>query len=208
MSPFTRLTFPLWNELLWRTFAVVAAALALLLIVTIWRLSAGRLPLLPALALVALGGLLVGGSVIVLQRTHLIARLPQIRSRVRTARLPTNVTQATWRSVANGGTETVQGWERLVFQPGQRQAVAHVSFCPPLNWRPNVEVTLEPPAPNAKCKVTHAWPHGARIEVRLAGPPRELFLTRARFVAKSKRDTGGSEDRESGKRRTVLDDHG
>lgn len=55
---------------------------------------------------------------------------------------------------------------RISFAPGQRTAVAHVAFCPPLGGVPELlaEVTE---GPSATVAITNPQSYGARLEVRL-----------------------------------------
>lgn len=70
------------------------------------------------------------------------------------------------------GEEAVRGTLRAEFAAGQRSATLHVGFCPPLERTPFVEA--EPgDGPPAEVKVSQAFSHGARLEVRLAAPAEE-----------------------------------
>ncbi len=68
--------------------------------------------------------------------------------------------------------EVIYGSLRADFQPGERRAVLHVGFCPPVAHLPEIEA--EPlPGFDAKVKVVQALAHGARLEVRLPTPASE-----------------------------------
>jgi hypothetical protein len=65
------------------------------------------------------------------------------------------------------GAESVRGTMLADFAPGQRHAVLHAGFCPPLERLPVVEAEAVD-GPDAMVKVVQAFAHGARLEVRLA----------------------------------------
>ncbi|MGD9644598.1 MAG: hypothetical protein AB7U73_02735 [Pirellulales bacterium] len=88
------------------------------------------------------------------------------------------------RQLGHDGRQQVDGWLRCDFEPGQRTAVAHVAFCPPLPTLPNVEARLvTPSAADGACKVAELYAHGARFEVRLSTPPRAATTARVEFTA-------------------------
>lgn len=83
-----------------------------------------------------------------------------------------DVLQQLFRVRGPDGVETVYGSVAADFVPGQRHAVLHVGFCPPLERTPDIEV--EPCAgPDAGVKVLQTFTHGVRLEVRLAEPARQ-----------------------------------
>lgn len=70
------------------------------------------------------------------------------------------------------GVESVQGSAVAEFIPGQRHAIIHVGFCPPLARVPEIEA--EPTdGPDARVKILGAYAHGVRLEVRLQEPARQ-----------------------------------
>jgi hypothetical protein len=85
------------------------------------------------------------------------------------------------------GVEVVRGTLRAGFVAGQRQAVLHVGFCPPLEGLPVVEAFIEPTiakpsvaanlrqAAGMEVRVVQAFCHGARLEVRLGEAATEEF---------------------------------
>ena len=70
------------------------------------------------------------------------------------------------------GVEAIHGTLRAEFVAGQRQVTLHVGFCPPLERAPTVEVEAGD-GPDAEVKVSQAFAHGARLEVRLAAVAEE-----------------------------------
>lgn len=80
-----------------------------------------------------------------------------------------DVVQQLFRVRDSQGREGVYGTLRADFATGQRTAVVHVGFCPPLSHLPQVEA--EPLAgPEARIKIVQALAHGVRLDVRLATP--------------------------------------
>lgn len=65
------------------------------------------------------------------------------------------------------GHETIHATLRADFQMGQRHATVYVGFCPPLATVP--KITVEASDENiSECKIVQAFPHGARIDLRLS----------------------------------------
>lgn len=61
--------------------------------------------------------------------------------------------------------ETVEGTVRVEFAPGQRETIAHVTFCPPLATVPEVELECVD-GEDWELKPEAALPYGLRIQVR------------------------------------------
>lgn len=83
-----------------------------------------------------------------------------------------DIVQQIFRLRNDAGYEVVYGTLRADFQPGQRTAVAHVGFCPPLDYRPEIEAEALP-GKEARIKVVQALAHGVRIDVKLRNPAAE-----------------------------------
>jgi hypothetical protein len=80
-----------------------------------------------------------------------------------------HVTQQVTRLVEPDGTERVVGWMRVSFEPGQRLASVHLSFCPPFGRTP--EATLERlEGPQVRIKRVQVFPFGARFDLKLSVP--------------------------------------
>ncbi|MFV1967033.1 MAG: hypothetical protein ACC628_16525 [Pirellulaceae bacterium] len=80
--------------------------------------------------------------------------------------LAPEMTQHTTRSRTPGGGETISGLVRGDFQPGERTQNLHISFCPPLASRPDLEAH-QVEGPTAKIKAAQVESYGARLELRL-----------------------------------------
>ncbi len=67
------------------------------------------------------------------------------------------------------GQEVIYGTLRADFLAGQRTAVIHAGFCPPLTHLPEIEAeSFRGPA--ARIKIVQAMAHGTRMDVRLTAP--------------------------------------
>lgn len=69
----------------------------------------------------------------------------------------------TRRQEADG--EAIEGTVRVEFAPGQREAVAHVTFCPPLATVPDVELECVD-GEDWQLKPDAVLPYGLRIQIR------------------------------------------
>jgi hypothetical protein len=86
--------------------------------------------------------------------------------------LPDSVLQVVRRIRDDEGRESIAAILRAEFAAGQRHAILHVGFCPPLSHLPLVEVEAGA-GPEAEVRVVQAFAHGARLELRLAEPAEE-----------------------------------
>ena len=82
------------------------------------------------------------------------------------------IVQQLYRVRDDQGQELIYGTLRADFHPGQRTAVLHVGFCPPLSYLPEIEADALP-GDSARLKVVQALAHGARLDVRLSETPTE-----------------------------------
>ena len=76
------------------------------------------------------------------------------------------VQQLTRARTASGG-EALHAMVRVTCQPGDRLAVVHLAFCPPLDSTPRLTAHVLDDS-GADAKITLAETYGTRIEVRLA----------------------------------------
>ncbi len=80
-----------------------------------------------------------------------------------------NIVQQLFRVLEDQGQEVVYGTLRADFDAGQRTAVIHVGFCPPLGYLPEIEAESLPDQPT-RIKVVQALSHGVRLDVRRTAP--------------------------------------
>ena len=80
-----------------------------------------------------------------------------------------NIVQQLYRLQDEHGLEVIYGTVRANFVTGQRTAVVHIGFCPPLTYLPEIEAEALPGS-LAETKVVQALAHGARLDVRLPAP--------------------------------------
>jgi hypothetical protein len=93
------------------------------------------------------------------------------------------------RSHASDGSETVSGWLRLAFAAGQRQATAHLAFCPPFAHAPELDVR-QAEGPASRVKASQVLPYGARLEVKLASAADRPVAVRLQFTARAMASSG------------------
>lgn len=77
------------------------------------------------------------------------------------------ITQQLVRSLDADGVDTINGILTAEFLPGQRIAIVHVAFCPPLAAPPTIEVS-QTDGPPARVKTVQILPYGARFDIKLA----------------------------------------
>ena len=80
-----------------------------------------------------------------------------------------NIVQQLYRLRDPQGCEVIYGTVRADFVAGQRTAVVHVGFCPPLAYQPEIEAEALPGS-FAKLKIVQALAHGTRLDARLPAP--------------------------------------
>lgn len=80
-----------------------------------------------------------------------------------------NIVQQLYRLEEPPGTEVIYGTLRADFVAGQRTAVVHAGFCPPLGYIPEIDAEALPGS-LAQIKVVQGLAHGARLDVRLPAP--------------------------------------
>jgi hypothetical protein len=78
----------------------------------------------------------------------------------------TTITQHLVRRREHDGGESISGYLRAAFMPGQRIVNLHVPFCPPIAIIPSCGAETINGAP-ARVKVSQVLPQGARLEVKL-----------------------------------------
>ena len=92
-----------------------------------------------------------------------------------------DITQWMSRRATDDG-EVIEGWMRVTFAVGQREATIHVSFCPPLAGTPEIE-TEDLAGVDLEIRVASAFPFGLRMAVRRSGSTHEAHTARIGFIA-------------------------
>ncbi len=103
---------------------------------------------------------------------ELTAAAPELQTPAPEAGISTKaekIVQQLFRVRDDAGREVIYGTLRADFKVGQRTAVMHVGFCPPLSHLPEVEAESLPGSA-ARIKVVQALAHGTRMDVRLPSP--------------------------------------
>ncbi len=86
--------------------------------------------------------------------------------------------QLTRRTTADGG-DLLEGYVRFRFAADQKNAVAHVAFCPPFDEAPRLQAE-QIEGPSATLKFGPSLPHGVRIECtldQLSGVPQQILFS-------------------------------
>ncbi len=78
--------------------------------------------------------------------------------------------------------DVIEGWMRVLFLAGQREATVHVSFCPPLTGSPEIE-TEDIDGADLEIRVASAFPFGLRMTARRGGSTLGPHAARIGFVA-------------------------
>jgi hypothetical protein len=86
------------------------------------------------------------------------------------------------RKLLAGGGESVDGSVRIYFAPGERSAMAHISFIPPLSDRPHAECQLLVDF-NGRVRIGVALAYGLRIEARRPEPATQAISIDVGFSA-------------------------
>jgi len=100
-----------------------------------------------------------------------------------------NVLQQLVRVREADGSEALYGTLRAEFARGQRHAVLHVGFCPPLERLPAVEAVVNDEI-EAEVKDVQAFCHGVRLEVRLSEAAEEQCSVLVELSAKPQAASG------------------
>ncbi len=96
-----------------------------------------------------------------------------------------DVTQQWVRTRTGDSREAIAGWLRVRLSPGQRTAVAHVAFCPPLEQSPEIRIQQQA-GPPVEIKPAQTLPFGARFEMKLADPSPAAAEVLLQFTAESR----------------------
>ena len=86
------------------------------------------------------------------------------------------------RSVTDDGRECIEGAVKVDFAPGQKQAMIHLPFYPPLLEQPEVECESLDES-DVRFKVAAVHPYGARIEAKRTGRPETAQTVEVGFTA-------------------------
>jgi hypothetical protein len=94
-----------------------------------------------------------------------------------------DIAQQLIRRVDADGNESIEGWVRAVFEPGQRTSSAHVAFCPTLEGTLSISFS-HADGPEARVKAAQVLPYGVRFDVKLADASEIHDSVLVEFVAK------------------------
>lgn len=94
------------------------------------------------------------------------------------------VRQQFTRYEAEDGSDTLSGWLRVEFAPGQRTASVHLAFCPPFSRVPTL-LLEQAEGPAVRIKTGQLLAYGARIDLKLASPGEETASALVQFTAQA-----------------------
>ncbi len=77
----------------------------------------------------------------------------------------TSVLATTERTIGEEGKERIEGWFRVRFQPEEETTIIHLSFCPPFETVPDLQL-IQIAGGEVQFKATQIETFGARIEVK------------------------------------------
>jgi hypothetical protein len=103
--------------------------------------------------------------------------------------LPPGVSQRVTRGRDDSAGEMVYGLIRCDFEPGQRQQIVHVAFCPPLQQAPQLSLD-QVGGPTARLRPAVVEPFGAGVEVKLKAASSEPSSVQIQFYACERRRSG------------------
>jgi hypothetical protein len=92
------------------------------------------------------------------------------------------VLQSFTRTLCPSGDERIEGGVAVHFAAGERQAVAHLAFCPPLEAVPEVHCEAAD-GEAVRLRVSGVQPWGARIEVKRSGGCGKAATVQVEYVA-------------------------
>jgi hypothetical protein len=97
---------------------------------------------------------------------------------------PEVVQQQTRMYLANG-LDRLTGWLQMALATGERNATAHVAFCPPFLETPKISLR-QTAGPAGRIRAVQILPHGVRLELKLDLSPRHPQRVSIEFVAESR----------------------
>jgi hypothetical protein len=118
-----------------------------------------------------------------LRRERVVVRGPTINGIANPGFVERTELQRVVRERDANGVEAIRATLRAEFAAGQRSATLHVGFCPPLAALPRVDVEACE-GPEAEVKVSQAFAHGARLELRLSEAEKEACCVMVELMAK------------------------
>jgi hypothetical protein len=101
------------------------------------------------------------------------------------------VVQQLVRGRGADGSDTLSGFARLVFAPGQRSGSVHVAFCPPFARTPELSVE-QIDGPEARVRTAQLLPYGVRLDLKLPLEAQQYTSALLQFTARSDEDQAES----------------
>jgi hypothetical protein len=95
------------------------------------------------------------------------------------------IIQQSTRSRCGDGTDRLAGWLQISLATGERNATAHVGFCPPFSAVPKISLR-QMSGPAGRVRAVQILPHGVRLELKLDHSPRHAECVSVEFVAETR----------------------
>jgi hypothetical protein len=95
------------------------------------------------------------------------------------------VIQQSTRSHTAGGVDRLAGWLQMALAAGERNATAHIAFCPPFLETPKISLR-QTAGPAGRIRAMQILPHGVRLELKLDHSPRQPQRVAVEFIAESR----------------------
>jgi hypothetical protein len=101
------------------------------------------------------------------------------------AAFSSEVVQQSTRSRLANGTDRLSGWLQMSLATGERNATAHIAFCPPFFETPRISLR-QTAGPAGRIRAVQILPHGVRLELKLDFSPRQPQRVPVEFVAEAR----------------------
>jgi hypothetical protein len=99
--------------------------------------------------------------------------------------LSSEVVQQQTRSRLANGVDRLSGWLQMSLATSERNATAHVAFCPPFIEVPKISLR-QTAGPAGRIRAVQILPHGVRLELKLDLSPRQPQRVSVEFVAETR----------------------
>jgi len=99
--------------------------------------------------------------------------------------LTSEVVQQQTRSRLANGVDRLSGWLQMSLATGERNATAHIAFCPPFMEVPKISLR-QTAGPAGRIRAVQILPHGVRLELKLDLSPRQPQRVSVEFVAETR----------------------
>lgn len=96
-----------------------------------------------------------------------------------------DVVQQSTRIRTAAGLDRLSGWLQMSLETGERNATAHIAFCPPFVETPRISLR-QTAGPAGRVRAVQILPHGVRLELKLDQSPRQPQRVPVEFVVETR----------------------